>query len=314
MKIGKWTIAMPYGYPDDGTGSGAGGGTGQAGTGAGAAGTGDGTAGATGTTGATGTQATGGGTTTGTGQPTGKPSFTYEQDRTDWVPPHRFRQVSQQARQAAELQGRLTDTERRLQALAGVTPARPGDQEAEQVRNAFKEMFPHLGKLDDAKIEKILRLAENSDQIETTTNHYWQGVGQQMVGSAHEQVADALGIDELTPSQQRRVGQAYVAMLNDDFQQARAEGRQSTMLQRHEARDPKLIAEFVKAFTDDFIEPVRRRAVQTNVERVSRRVPSGRGATTAAITTKPKIDFTNEQAVEDAAVASFTAHGGAFRR
>jgi AcrR family transcriptional regulator len=308
----KFGIAFPLydAVTEGGTGSGSGNpGTGSAGA------TGTGNAGATGTPAGTGQPAGATGTGQGTGTPGQQPAaasgFTYKEDRSDWIPRHRLNEVGNKNR---TLEQQLQDANRRIQALAGVTPTDPRDAETEQVRQAFKQMFPHLAKLDDGRIDRLLSLADNSDQITETTKAYWENVGNHMVGQVNSGVAEALGLDELTPTQARRVSQAYVAWLHDDLQDARRRGEAPSLLPRHESRDPKLIGEFVQQFTDDFITPVQRRAVQTNVERVSRRVPSGRAATHTPINSKPKIDFTNEDAVENAAVEAFRAHGGAFRR
>jgi hypothetical protein len=319
----KFGIQFPlFDTPDTGSGGGQAAGSGNPGAG-GTGATGDGTAGATGT-GATGTAAgntgaggqAGGQGATGTGQgnqPGNARQFTYTEDRTDWIPRHRFNEVNQRAQRTGTLEQQLQQAQARIQALAGVTPTTPQDAEAEQVRSAFRQMFPDLGKLKGEHIDRLIKLAENGDQIEQTTNHYWQSVSTHMVTEANTQIAEALGVEKLTDTQAKRVGREYAAWLAEDFQAARAEGR-APLLARHEARDPKLVEEFVKQFSDDFIAPAARRANVSEVNRVSRKVPSGRASQNAPINSKPKIDFKNEQAVEDAAVEAFRAHGGLFRR
>jgi hypothetical protein len=304
-----WHIALPLlDTPGD---TGAGGGGTPAGTpGAGATGAGaEGQAGASGTPGAAGTA----GTTVPAGAP-GAKQFTYAEDRTDWIPRHRFNEVSQRAQKAQTLEQQLQESQRRIQALAGVAPQNGDEPEAAQVREAFGKLFPHLAKLDDKQIEKIMRLAEQGDQIESTTQHYWKQRGQEMVGRLEAKVAETLGADELSPRQKQRLGEFYVASLNRDHAIAQREGRQSDLVRRHEQGDPKLIEELAKEFEEDFIAPVRRHATVQNVNRVTQRVPGARGSQNARTTSKPSIDFKDEKAVEDAAVEAFRAHGGMFRR
>lgn len=250
------------------------------------------------------------GTAPAAGQPAAK-QFAYTEDRSDWVPRHRLNQVTTRTQQ---LQQQLEESQRRIQALAGVAPVDPNAQEAEEVRTAFKSMFPHLAKLDDQRIDRLLKLADQSDQLETTANHHWQQHTQRMVGALETEIAEQLGVDELTPRQRQRLGEAYANALNRDYVTAQREGRQSDLLRRHEAGDQTLIAEFAKEWVEDFVEPVRRRATAAQVQRVGVRVPSGRSSQNVSTITKPKIDFTNEQAVEDAAVAAFQQHGGMFSR
>jgi len=250
------------------------------------------------------------GTAPAASQPAAK-QFTYTEDRSDWIPRHRLSQVSQRTQQ---LQQQLEESQRRIQALAGVAPVDANAQEAEEVRTAFKQMFPHLAKLDDQRIDRLLKLADQSDQLETTANHHWQQHTQRMVGALETEIAEQLGVDELTPRQRQRLGEAYANALNRDYVTAQREGRQSDLLRRHEAGDQTLIAEFAKEWVEDFVEPVRRRATAAQVQRVGVRVPSGRSSQNVSTITKPKIDFTNEQAVEDAAVAAFQQHGGMFSR
>jgi uncharacterized protein YeeX (DUF496 family) len=292
----------------DAVSDGSGGGMGQQGnSNAGAAGAG---AGAAGVTGAQGDGQQGNGST-GTGQGNPGKQFTYNEDRTDWIPRHRLNEVS---RKAQDYERQLQEAQRRIEALAGVSGRSQQDPQLEEVREAFKNTFPHLAKLDDRRIDRLLKLAEQSDQIEETTNHYWRSQGQKMTDALAGKLAEELGVEQLSPRQKSRFQEFYVNTLNRDFARSQAEGRPSELLKRHEAGDQTLIEELAKEFVEDFVEPVRRRATAANVNRVNTRVPNGRPASNVSTNSKPKIDFTNEQAVEDAAVAAFAANGGSFRR
>jgi len=130
---------------------------------------------------------------------------------------------------------------------------------------------------------------------ETTAR--WSRHGEQMLGSVVDAISKELG-GTLTDRQTNRIKQAYVAEAeaNPEF------------LARHEKGDPKLIAEFVKNFSEDFFEPMRRKAVAAESTRM-RGVPSGRDRSVATVGGK-KIDFGNSKSVEDAMWESFKSHGG----
>ncbi len=280
---------------------------------------GDGTGGGGTGTGSTGTGSPNGdgakpgvsgqGTTTGTGtaQPdTGggnKPVAKFEDDP-------RFKGVlgdlakERKARQTAEARATERDAaysaeRRRVLALAGAEPRSEQDSADEAVRERFKQLYPKLGTLSDDKIDRLLALADNADQMEAATTHHWQAHAQKMVGSVVASMQKALGGD-LTERQQGKLARAYYqeAQSNPEF------------LARHEAGDPKLVEEFVKEYVEDFVEPGRRKALADEQTRL-RRVPSSRDRSVVGQGGK-KLDLSNDADFAEAAAASFKAHGGAF--
>jgi hypothetical protein len=114
-------------------------------------------------------------------------------------------------------------------------------------------------------------------------------------------VSKALG-GKLSERQTTRIQRAYVeeAKNNPDF------------LKRHEAGDPTLVAEFVKDWLDDFVEPGRRSALQDEVQRRPR-VPSGKDRSIVGADNKP-IDVKDDKAVGDFLVKGFRERGGQFGR
>lgn len=200
---------------------------------------------------------------------------------------------------ATEREAAYATERRRVLALAGAEPKSEQDAADEAVRERFKQLYPKLGGLDDAKIDRLLKLADNADNLEAASNHHWESHGRKMLDSAVAGMAKAMGGD-LTDRQKARLEQAYVneARSNPDF------------LKRHEAGDSKLVEEFVKDFVEDFVEPGRRKALADEQSRM-RRVPSSRDRSVVGAGGK-KLDLSKDEDFAEAAAASFKAHGGAF--
>lgn len=242
------------------------------------------------------------------GQPQAQPArseadFRYKEDRSKWVPPHRLNEESEKARKAAERaathEAEIEKLNKRVRALAGVDPVNPEEVDAEELRNAFKRIRPDLAKLDDTKIDQLLKMAERFESIEQSDSHRWEMHATSMLTQVNDQISDMLG-GTLNDRQKKNIAYAYTQRAESDPE----------FLQRHLRGDKSLVEEFAKEFAEDWVKPGSRTAVAREVGQ-ARRVPSGRG--TQPITTpKPKIDFTDEKKVEDAAVARFKELGGQF--
>lgn len=235
-----------------------------------------------------------------------EPQFTYKEDRSKWIPDSRFKEVNTgyqtEKQRAAALEQELANERKRVQALAGVTPQAPEEQEAEQVRQAFFKMFPQFSKLSPEAIDKLLQVAEGSDKQAEAASNYWRNHGRQMIGKAHERISDELGGGELTERQQKRIAREYITFIEENA----SEGA----LDRHEAGDEKLITEFATAFLADWKDSLRRSVTATETNR-NRPVPSGRGRSAVPSQKKP-INYGDNKAVEDAAVEFWRENGGGF--
>lgn len=202
-------------------------------------------------------------------------------------------------RQNVQFRAELDAERRRVQALAGVTPQSEQEQEAEQIRGRFKQLFPELAELTSEDIQALRQLKEQASGIQEATTHHYKLHGRKMLDAVGVAVAKSVG-GTLSPRQLARLEAAYVR---------EAETRPE-FLARHDSGDTKLIEEFAKEWIDDWFEPARRRVTQSELER-QRRVPSGRDRSVAAQGGK-KIDFNNPKAVEDAMVEAYVGHGGGF--
>lgn len=192
---------------------------------------------------------------------------------------------------------------RRIQALTGITPQSPADQEAAEVRARFAQLYPDLAGLSKEDIEAFKELRAQSANLQAATENHWNNHGRVMLGKLGEQVAEAIGSD-LNERQLKALTGAYIQAAEADPE----------FLKRHEQGDETLLAEFSKNWIEDWFEPARRFVTSGQVNRVSRPVPSGRGNARPVVTAKPTIDYKDPKSVEDAAVASFIEHGGAFGR
>ncbi len=210
------------------------------------------------------------------------------------------------ARQASEAavathQAELAQERRRVQALAGVNPKSDADTEADEVRAKFGQLFPGLAKLSDAQIEKLLSVADRADSLEEATASQWDRHGRKMLSTVVDAFAKELG-GELTDRQIAKLKKAYVAEAEENPE----------FLARHEQGDPTLVAEFVKDFAADFLEPARRKALANQLDRQPR-VPSGRDRSIVGAGGK-KIDVTKDADVMDLLVAGRRERGQQFGR
>ena len=203
-------------------------------------------------------------------------------------------------RQATEHKTALEIERRRVQALSGVAPKSAEETDAENIRARIKAiMGPDFGSLTAAERQELQALKEQAAEIRASSERQWISHGQKMLDSVTDAIAKEMG-GTLSERQRTRVMRAYV-------QEAEASPE---FLARHEAGDPKLITEFVKNFSEDFLEPAKRSVMKTESDRL-RRVPGSRDRSVVTASGK-KADLLNDKDFGDALVDSFRKHGGAF--
>jgi hypothetical protein len=213
-------------------------------------------------------------------------------------------QKERKARQEHERQAQSFAAERdaerrRVQALAGLTPKTAEETEVDAVRARFAQLFPDVANITKEDLQALREMREQMGNVNAANEHHWQLHGRQMLDSVTTAVAKQLG-GTLSDRQANRIKQAYVQAAEADPE----------FLQRHEAGDQTLVEQFVKEWIEDWFEPARRKVTATEIDR-ARRVPSARDRSVAGAGGK-KIDYNNPKSVEDALVASFKEHGGAF--
>jgi len=209
-------------------------------------------------------------------------------------------------RQVAQLQAQHEQAQKRIQALAGVSPRSEQETEDEAIRQAFAAKFPHLADLTAEDVEALRDQRTQTAQLKAATDAMWKKHTNQVLGAIHSWVAEKLGGDvgDLTDRQKASLRREYIAYIEDNH------GVKGDYIGRHEDADESLFDEFVDAYLKDWQEPIRRSVTSTEIG-PRRPLPSGKGRSIA--TTGPKkIDFNNPKAVEDAAVEAFLSHGGRF--
>lgn len=278
MKYAWKTLMLPLLSPED-AGAGSGGSGDAGGSAAGTADNGQ----AAGAAGSEGVARTG-------AAPTG---FTYKEDRTDWMPKHRFNEVNTRAQQSgqrvSQLEADLAERDRKIAALAGVAPVDPNAQKADSVKAAFFQMFPnfkHLADLTPDQMQAILRAPQGADRAQQAEDRHWQQQGKTVLKTIYSEVAASFGAEKLSADQESDIQSSFAPWFNA---KCRAEleasgGETSATLQKYEDNDPSLIADFVKRVTNNWVEPARRRVTQQTLTR-TRPVPSSAGRT--QITSRP---------------------------
>lgn len=178
-----------------------------------------------------------------------------------YVPSYRLRETREQierqyqqqwSQREAELNARYTEMERKLQALAGVTP--PANPEVETIKQQFGGIYPGLSKMEE-KAEKLMELLDRAGDLESQTNHYWMEYGRQRMDQLFKHAGDALGIP-LTDEGKRVLHAAFTGFVQS-----------SPELGQRYATDPTLVDEFWNAFSSSLIGPARREAATAVVAR-----------------------------------------------
>lgn len=270
---------------------------------AGAAGAAAATGGGDGKTAATGDGGSGSTASTGTNTAAGKtePAFTYKEDRSRWVPGHRIVEETTARtaaeRKAAEAIARADAAEKRVRALAGVDPNAASEAEAEKVKSNFFALFPQFAKLTPEVLDKVLAAVERGDSADAAIRHTWDRLAQTTLRNLENRFLEVIGADKLNDRQRAKLHGSWGAMMKADPENFRL---------RYEAEDPQLIEDFIKEFTEDFVDPVRR----LHAAGVVPRPPVPRGGPGHQVTTvPPKINYLNPEEVENYAVARMKEAG-----
>jgi hypothetical protein len=177
--------------------------------------------------------------------PTG---FSYAEDRSRWIPPHR---LTEESTKRQTLESELSTTRAQLQALTGVTPKDPATLKAEEVKTAFTQLFPHLTPLLSMSKEQIEALSKTPDVASRAISQeqrQWQRHGKQQLATIYTDVADAMNIEKLDADQQQDLKDTFTSWLKGKTtSELRASnGEESATLNRYEEGDPELLKEFVE--------------------------------------------------------------------
>lgn len=208
-----------------------------------------------------------------------------------WVPGHR---LVQETTTRTQLQKDLDLANQRLRLAMGLDPANQENQENAGVKKAFldlwggprgliKELFGV--DLDPAALARAL---QNGSAAGDVVEQHWNNHRTAVLADVTAGVIEALNVEKLSPRQAARVEAAFQAYVREGVAADNAE-----FTRRYEARDPELVSAFVKEFTEDFVEPVRRTSSQ---QFTPPRVPRPGGS--RQVVTKPVEN--NAKSVEEA--------------
>jgi hypothetical protein len=267
----------------DNAGDGSGGGAPAAGAGSGSAtppssGSGAGAGATPGAGAGAGTGAAGGGADSGAAAAAAAAKgFTYQEDRSKWLPPHVGTRMAEKVR---ELQAAHEANERRVRALMGIDS--PPDPRNEAILKGLAGMHPALARIltnpnADKVLDRLFQMVESGqvDELGGTSDRVWKQHAHRMTSQAQEQYAKAVGVtvDKLPERAVNRLAREMKAYIDED--------RTGDRLSRYEIGDPGLISDFIKDLTGFYVEPVRRQfptRAAAAAARVQGLPASGRGA------------------------------------
>lgn len=204
-------------------------------------------------------------------QPESTPTSGADTNREGWVPSYRIRETREaairEAQQAAQQQwaqreaayaAQLEQQQRQLHAILGVTPQE--DPNIAAVRNQFGQLYPGLTALEQ-RANDLMAIIDRSNDLEAQTDHYWRAYGRQTMDQLFDRAEKSLGAP-LSEEGKRALHASFTG-----YVQSSPENTQRYV------NDPKLLDEFWQAFTGNFIEPARRLASATVVDRTNTPIP-----------------------------------------
>lgn len=185
------------------------------------------------------------------------------EDRSNWVPPHRLRETrestqrelnTQFAQREAQYQAQLQQVQSQLHALVGVQP--PQNPEVDAIKAQFSKLYPGISRLEE-RADQLQALIERSGDLESQNQHYWQSYGRQNMDRLFSLASETFG-GPITDDAKRSLHSAFVGAIQNNPE----------MAERY-ANDPTVVNDFWKAFSSNFIDPVRRSASAAVVGRAN---------------------------------------------
>lgn len=220
------------------------------------------------------------------------------EDRSNWVPPYRLREVSTKHEQAlaqerANFNAEKAALQRQLQALTGVLP--PANPEIDQVKNQFKEVFPDHDWVGSqrAAIEELLAL---KDEIKATMQNTWASHNRTAMNTLYKAAETTYG-NPLNEDGKKALGSAFVGHLQSNPE----------AYERYQTDPQSVVSEYWTAFTDRFISPIQRAQTVATINRIPQNIPQdpmGGAVPVAANTPKPQ----NQDERLNAALAHYKAN------
>lgn len=183
-----------------------------------------------------------------------------------FVPIHRLNEALGRIKQ---MNGELTQLRR---PAAPAAPAATPNAADEEVKQAFFKLFPGAKALLDLPADKLSHALERMGQHEASFEHYWTSFGSAALRALNGGIQKTYGGQPDAPTR-RLIDAAFIDWLESD-QEAQ---------HRFFTGDPTLADDFWNNFTSKLLDPIRRTAVASEQQRITRREalprPTPRGAT-----------------------------------
>lgn len=201
------------------------------------------------------------------------------EDRSNWVPPHRIREVRegmqrQFAQQQAQLEARVQQQESQLRALTGIQP--PPNPEVATIKQQFDQVFGEGASDFFSKREQIDKYLERMEELEVAVDHIWRTHGRQSVDRVFKQAEEALG-SPLSEEGRRVLHTAFSGWI----QSVDPTGERYVS-------DPTIVDEFWKTLSSTLVDPARRIAAANVQNRAPGALPQDTPAGVPAPMAAPK--------------------------
>lgn len=203
------------------------------------------------------------------------------EDRSNWVPPYRLREVTSKHEQSvaqlrAQFEAEKASLQRQLQALTGVLP--PPNPEIDQVKNQFKEVFPELSEIG-SQAEAIKELIALKDELRAAMQYQWSAHNRSAINSLYKAAEGVYG-GPLNDDAKHQLGSYFVGYLQSNPEEYETY-----------KSDPTVVTErFWKQHVDRFISPLQRQQVASTLNRIPGNIPqdSPSGAVPVSSPVKPQ--------------------------
>lgn len=252
----------------------------------------------------------------------GEKTFSFKEDRSDWIPRNRLNEVSgkftEAEKRALKAEADLESERKRTRALAGLEPEDPKAKDTEEIKAALLGMFPGLSAIQNLTPDQLQEVMEAAQTARNSSQSSWARHAATMLNDLESDVAQQIGaVDgKLTPTQKRNLQRSYREEAQQSVierQAAMKRGERETLetlpsdndfLARHEAGDKTLLKEFAKAFLGDWFEPARRSVTAQQARRSMRPVPRGERSRQIPAAGAPKVDLNNKDDFKKALLAA----------
>jgi hypothetical protein len=242
------------------------------------------------------------------GQQQGERTYSYKEDRTDWVPRTRINELGGKIKTLEQQLAEHSDFRTRLGSAFGVNQPNGEEKEIAEAKEALFKVFPNLKVLEKLDPQRFEQLLSGVDSAKAATQAQWDRHATQMLTNLGSEVADALGVEKLTPTQEKNLSRAFREEARDCAiarDRAAKTGDQTydernDFISRYERGDATLLKEFAKAFLGDWVEPGRRMGAADVTRRQNRPTPRGERTRQTIAQGPPKIDYNNDDAFKKA--------------